>query len=422
MIHTVEAVIAGFNPLIEVAQVFPVFEGDTRDHTITLDETGELAIDNDKYTIDSEGRIFAIAAPALPVNHFVRYRIQTDHDSCQFIEDVLQVRWSASDLTPNVVNVIGEIHSLGQVVAFISNAGGFPASVVYNLIATADNTEGAFNAASVFTINEQGQIVVEDYYLLQEEVHYNFRVQVIDESNQAVFESRICLGPFTKGGNIATSTIPASETCVPFSTTTALPLDCAVLAPFYPAFLNAEELAFYTANCLSPEPPVPIFAIMYEPCLTDALEARSYTVRMNMLGLDSQINSPQLLEFEEGETTKVINLVGAVSQISATRSKTSLVLEFTIGTETVTSVNIQDRDLDPDPLVTTYSESVAGYGNDFTYSVESLQLYGKADDHGDYMREGGICYGRVTTVLGANPDSFTEPDGGEFLTKSECEV
>lgn len=395
MIHTVNAVIAGFNATVAIAKINPKFYGQSEPVDIAL-ALGELDVDNDKFTIDSNGNVMALAIPFSPVNHFIRYRVQTLHDECQIVEDNIQIRWSAIDLTPQIAVVLGEIHSLNQLLAFVTNTCP---TCSYRMYAA------NIREAAIFDMSEDGQITLEDYYLLEEGRTYRLTIRCTDNSNQATFDSVIDLGPYSKGASMATSTVTAY-------TVTPLPLDCNALAPYYPTFLTDEEKEYYETYCQDVPIVIPKIGHLYEPCLSGVLEAREYIIKME--GLDATINTPQLLSFAEGETVKTLNLVGAVKQIIATRTQTTLVIDFKIKDETVTTVNMQGA-----ALLETYITTVAGNLNDFIYSVRSKQLYSKSDYQGEYMRDDNVCYGYVGIIVGTI-DSYTEPNGGEFLSQGDC--
>jgi hypothetical protein len=417
--------LAGFSELDPILQLAPVFDGEAKPVSYSIVD-GDFGIHNDNYSIDSNGFLRVLVAPASAIQNFIRYRITTDHDACQWVEDFVQLYWTDTDFTPTVLRDINSsdstflnIDSLNQEVAHISNMGSMPSNPEFQLRATWENEDPLYTS-SLFDIDSLGVIRVADYYALQEDKQYRFTLRVIDLNTDGVYYTPICLGPF-KFDTLGATTQQSASACVsttPIPTTTAEPMSCANLQPLYPNFLTAEELEFYEDNCITDIEP-PSYAFHYELCTTDFLEARSYTIEMS--GLDSVINTPQVISFDEGESVKTLSLFGNVVELEMTRDATTMTLQITMANaEVVVSTNLHYREGLEDPLLSIFSVDVTGYSAPLTYTVRSNQVFKMSDDHGLWIRNNGACYGRLGIVLGDNPDTFAEPNGGEFATKSEC--
>lgn len=422
----VQAALDGFSEVDPISMIVPIFEGIAFPVSFSIVE-GDFDFDNDNYTIDSNGVVHVLIKPNNPIQNFVRYRITAEDDSCAWVEDYLQIFWSSVDFKPIVNRYVENpetgtfnVNSNGLEVAFIDNTVDMPFEAEYTLAGTYLNSDPDY-VSSLFNIDFDGKITIQDIYNITEGVAYWLLVKVTDPITQSVYTADICLGPFNVG--IPTyGGIILAEGCTSVTTTAIgyTPIfDCAVLQPRYPTFLNATELAYYETNCLDSGIDPPTFAILYEPLTTDFLEARSYTIDMS--GLDSGINQPQTITFPQGESLVSFNLTGDIKTITAYRSETSFTVTFiTTNNDIIITTNLNYREGLTDPLLSTFVLSVAGYASDFIYAVTSNQTLNFSDDHGLYIRNNSACYGRIGVVLGVDPDVYLVPNGGAFENSTDC--
>ena len=419
----------GFSEMDPVVTLAPVFEGTDVPVSYQIVD-GDFGIHNDDYTIDESGNIYVLVTPSTPQQNFVRYRISVTSDPCQYIEDFILINWTEIDFTPFVDKLtdVGQeylsINSADRIVGRINNMELLPVNRSILLGASWQNTDPLFTS-SLFEINPtDGKIRVSDYYSIREETVYRFTVKVIDEDTNSSYFNDICLGPFKFQEEVPVQFNLDTGVCFPIdgstSTTTPRPLDCLTLQQFYPNQLSNVELEFYEASCLGGPQEPPTYAVLYELCTTDFLEARGYTLFMS--GLDSGILSPQVINFEEGETLKEINLVGDIRKVVALRSASSILITIIAeNNEFVTTPNLEQRNASlVDPLLDTFFTTFTGYTQPLRYAVRSNQSYAFSDVHGLYVKQNNACYGRLGVVLGANPDTFLVPNGGSFDTCEEC--
>ncbi len=422
----VHVALDGFSEVDAITTIVPIYEGDSFPVSFSIVD-GDFGIHNDNYTIDSGGVLRVLVKPDDPIQNFVRYRITTDHDSCQWVENFLQIFWSDTDFTPQVskysenpLSTEFSVDNNGDVVAFINNMPDMPISAEFVLRASYNNDDVPFTA-SLFSINDLGEISVLDIYSLIPDREYRFSVRVTDPNTLATYHTDICIGPF----NIDSPTVGAILDAAVCQTTTPegqgfnIVYDCSELQPDYPDNLSAAKKNYYEVNCLTSDLPVPRYSVVYEPLTTDFLEARRYTVSMS--GLDSEINSPQIIDFPQGQSLVSFNLTGDIKTITALRSAESFTVTFiTTNNDIIITSNLHYREGLTDPLLDRFVETVAGYTSDFVYRIRSLQSEGFSDDHGQYIRNNGACYGRLGAILNRTPDHYLVPNGGDFTNSTDC--
>lgn len=411
-----------FSEVDPVSTVVPTFEGDSFPVTYSFVQ-GEGAIHNSNYTINSAGEIRVIVIPTTPEVNVIRYQVAAEHDTCMTTENLIIISYTATSYAPQVNRYLGpDLESYGldsedTLVANIVNIPTIPNDFEITLSASWENDDPQY-VSSLFKIDPDGGIRVNDFYAIRELSQYKYTVIATDPNNNISYSTNICLGPFIFESTPKILTEDASNCQSITIDTTEASFSCEELALRFPSGLNPAELEFYNSFCDS-EIVGPVYAHHYEPLTTSFLEARSYTI--NMSGLDSQIIHPQTMEFAQGEDFIERNLDGDVSKITLFRSAGVLQVQFNMdNTNDVISINLNDNTLLDHPLLTTFTEDVIGYESAFVYSVTSNQVFKFSQTHGDYIRHENACFMHLGVVIGSLPDIYGTPDGGAFLNESEC--